>query len=83
MYASEVESKMESFCHFDVIHLHGKVQDQAEVFPFNLGKIYPPDLDISKSWYIKFKVWGHSKGELVIRREMGGMNKVHNKNDSR
>ena len=54
---------------------------QKEAFPFELGKIYPANLDISKRWYIEFKVWDHSAGGLVIRREMGNINRIHNKEE--
>jgi hypothetical protein len=41
----------------------------------------PPNLDISKSWYIKFKIWHHGQGELVTRRIMGNINRIHNKEE--
>jgi integrase len=54
---------------------------QEESFSFKLAQIYPPNLDISKSWYIKFKVWHHGQGELVTRRVMGNINRIHNKQE--
>jgi hypothetical protein len=55
---------------------------QNETFPFELGKIYLSNLDISKRWYIEYKVWHHGKGELVTRRMMNDINRIHNKEKS-
>lgn len=54
---------------------------QNEAYPFELGKIFPADLDISKRWYIEFKIWHHGQGELVTRRSMGNINRIHNKEE--
>ena len=54
---------------------------QNETFPFELGKIFPANLDISKRWYIEYKVWHHGQGELVSRRMMGNINRIHNKEE--
>ena len=54
---------------------------QNESFPFELGKIYPVNLDISKPWYIEYKVWHHGRGELVTKRITGEINRIHNKEE--
>lgn len=54
---------------------------QNETYPFELGKIFPANLDISKRWYIEYKVWYHGQGELVPRRMMGNINRIHNKEE--
>ena len=54
---------------------------QEECFPFKLAKINPPNLDISKRWYIEYKIWHHGKGELVLQRIMGNINRIHNKEE--
>jgi integrase len=54
---------------------------QNETYPFELGKIFPANLDVSKRWYIEYKVWHHGQGELVSRRMMGNINRIHNKEE--
>ena len=54
---------------------------QNETYPFELAKIYPASLDISKRWYIEYKIWHHGQGELVTQRIMGNINRIKNKEE--